>query len=119
MKLSDIHFSYNTNVAIDNISLTISQGDFVAVVGPNGAGKSMMIKIIAGLIKVNKGTSSNWWRRYIYSKGTRVNWLCAPELWKKYPRISCNGKRGCCFRPNFGNCCCEKNIRLSVILRIT
>ncbi|EIW17245.1 MULTISPECIES: metal ABC transporter ATP-binding protein [Pelosinus] len=55
VKLFDIHFSYNTNVAIDNISLTISQGDFVAVVGPNGAGKSTMLKIIAGLIKPTRG----------------------------------------------------------------
>lgn len=55
VKLSDIHFSYNNNVAIENISLTISPGDFVAVVGPNGAGKSTILKIMAGLIKPTKG----------------------------------------------------------------
>lgn len=55
VKLSNIHFSYNANVALDDISLTVSQGDFVAVVGPNGAGKSTLLKIMAGLIKPTSG----------------------------------------------------------------
>lgn len=55
VNLSNIYFSYGTNVALDHISLTISKGDFVAVVGPNGAGKSTLLKIVAGLIKPMNG----------------------------------------------------------------
>ncbi len=53
--LSDIHFSYNYNEVLSDISLDIAQGDFVSVVGPNGAGKSTMLKIMAGLIKPTRG----------------------------------------------------------------
>lgn len=49
--LSDINFAYDNNPVLKDISMTIDQGDFVAVVGPNGAGKSTMLKILAGLIK--------------------------------------------------------------------
>ncbi len=53
--LSNIHFSYDYNVVLQEISMTIAKGDFVAVVGPNGAGKSTMLKIMAGLIKPTQG----------------------------------------------------------------
>jgi zinc transport system ATP-binding protein len=55
VKLSDVNFSYNNNVALRDISLTISKGDFVAVVGPNGAGKSTLLRIMAGLIRPTRG----------------------------------------------------------------
>ena len=53
--LSDINFAYENNPVLTDISMTIEQGDFVAVVGPNGAGKSTMLKVMAGLIKPMKG----------------------------------------------------------------
>lgn len=53
--LTDIHFAYNYNETLKDISLTIGKGDFVAVVGPNGAGKSTMLKIMAGLLKPTRG----------------------------------------------------------------
>lgn len=55
VKLSEISFFYNNNIALENVSLAISPGDFVAVVGPNGAGKSTMLKIMAGLITPTRG----------------------------------------------------------------
>lgn len=58
VNLSEISFFYNNNIALENVSLTIAQGDFVAVVGPNGAGKSTMLKIMAGLIKPTRGQIS-------------------------------------------------------------
>lgn len=69
VKLSEISFSYNNNIAIENISLTISQGDFVAVVGPNGAGKSTMLKIMAGLIKPTRGQVSIGGKDMFTAKG--------------------------------------------------
>jgi zinc/manganese transport system ATP-binding protein len=37
---------------LNDVSLTISQGEFVAVLGPNGAGKSTLMRAILGLIPV-------------------------------------------------------------------
>ena len=43
-------------LALNNISLTIPQGEVIGILGPNGAGKSTLFKIIAGLIKADAGS---------------------------------------------------------------
>src|SRR5258708_5116134 len=42
-------------VAVNDINLTVSRGEFFAVLGPNAAGKTTTIKILAGLIKATSG----------------------------------------------------------------
>ncbi len=41
--------------AVQNISLSMKEGDFVALVGPSGCGKSTLLRIITGLIKPSSG----------------------------------------------------------------
>jgi NitT/TauT family transport system ATP-binding protein len=41
--------------ALDNVSLQVSEGDFVCLVGPSGCGKSTLLSIIAGLEKPDSG----------------------------------------------------------------
>ncbi len=43
------------NFCIDDISLNMDKGDYCAVVGISGAGKSILLELIAGLIKPDKG----------------------------------------------------------------
>ncbi len=45
----------NEKVALDDISLTLEDGDFVTVIGGNGAGKSTMLNAIAGTFPVDEG----------------------------------------------------------------
>lgn len=45
----------NEKIALDNISLTINDGDFVTVIGSNGAGKSTLLNAIAGVFNVDSG----------------------------------------------------------------
>ena len=42
--------------ALDNLSLTLQEGDFVTVIGGNGAGKSTMLNAIAGTFAVDSGS---------------------------------------------------------------
>jgi ABC-2 type transport system ATP-binding protein len=42
-------------IAVDNISLSISEGEIFGFLGPNGAGKSTTINMIAGLLRSNDG----------------------------------------------------------------
>src|SRR6201991_4468418 len=43
------------NVAVDDLSLTIAEGDFFGFLGPNGAGKSTTIHCITGIATVTSG----------------------------------------------------------------
>ncbi|MGD6934941.1 MAG: energy-coupling factor ABC transporter ATP-binding protein [Candidatus Bathyarchaeia archaeon] len=55
--IEDIHYSYANNVeALKGVSLTIKDGEFVAIMGQNGAGKTTFIKHFNGLLKPSMGT---------------------------------------------------------------
>jgi NitT/TauT family transport system ATP-binding protein len=45
-----------TILALHDISFTLDQGEFCALVGPSGCGKSTLLKVIAGLVKQTVGT---------------------------------------------------------------
>ncbi|UTT68465.1 ABC transporter ATP-binding protein/permease [Arthrobacter sp. DNA4] len=57
VKLKDIRFTYTGSEieVIKGISLTIRQGQHIAIVGENGAGKSTLIRILAGLYRPDSG----------------------------------------------------------------
>ncbi len=46
---------YKTVRAVDNISMTIEQGEIVGYLGPNGAGKSTTIKMMTGVLEPTSG----------------------------------------------------------------
>src|SRR6476620_5893595 len=45
-------------VAVDDVSLTIADGEFMVLVGPSGCGKSTLLRMIAGLEEITDGTIS-------------------------------------------------------------
>ncbi len=46
----------NEKLALDHVSLTLNEGDFVTVIGGNGAGKSTLLNAVAGVWGVDEGT---------------------------------------------------------------
>jgi phospholipid/cholesterol/gamma-HCH transport system ATP-binding protein len=52
----DLHKSFGTNHVLRGIDLDVYQGENVVVLGRSGTGKSVLIKIIAGLLKPDKGS---------------------------------------------------------------
>ena len=48
----------NEKRAINGVSLTLEDGDFVTVIGGNGAGKSTLLNLVAGVYTVDRGTIS-------------------------------------------------------------
>jgi energy-coupling factor transport system ATP-binding protein len=58
IELRNVTFSYSeedARPALNNVSLTINQGEWIAIIGPNGSGKSTLAKTINGLIEANSG----------------------------------------------------------------
>ena len=47
---------YDTQLALNNVSLEIGKGEIVGLLGPNGAGKSTLMKIITCFIPPTEGT---------------------------------------------------------------
>ena len=56
IEVKGVHFTYPSGVeALKGVSLTIRNGEFVAVMGQNGAGKTTLVKQFNGLLKPTKG----------------------------------------------------------------
>jgi ABC-type polysaccharide/polyol phosphate transport system ATPase subunit len=47
--------TYETQLALDDVSFMIEPGEFFGVIGPNGSGKSTLLKIIAGIYRPDTG----------------------------------------------------------------
>ncbi|MCH4012919.1 MAG: ABC transporter ATP-binding protein/permease [Solobacterium sp.] len=55
--LKSVAFHYpDTDAGVENVTLTIHQGEKVAVVGKNGSGKSTMLKLLLGVYQPDTGT---------------------------------------------------------------
>jgi cobalt transport protein ATP-binding subunit len=53
----DVRFKYQSGVeALKGISLTVKEGEFLAIMGQNGAGKTTLVKHFNGLLKPSSGT---------------------------------------------------------------
>lgn len=57
VELSNVDFGYTATPVVEDISLCIDSGEYVAIVGPNGSGKSTLMKLMLGLLRPDEGTA--------------------------------------------------------------
>ncbi|MCP8323309.1 MAG: ABC transporter ATP-binding protein [Candidatus Methylarchaceae archaeon HK02M2] len=55
LEILNLWKSYNGNQAVRGLDLKIARGEIFGLLGPNGAGKTTTLKIIVGLLKMDKG----------------------------------------------------------------
>ena len=55
--LSGVTFGYTATPVVEDVSLTVDSGEYVAVVGPNGSGKSTLMRLMLGLIGPDAGAA--------------------------------------------------------------
>jgi multiple sugar transport system ATP-binding protein len=53
--IKDLVKTYGTVYAVRDVSLTVNDGEFVALVGPSGCGKTTTLNLVAGLIPITEG----------------------------------------------------------------
>lgn len=56
--IKNVSFAYDKQMILENISLSVEEKDFLAIIGPNGGGKSTLLKLILGIIKPKSGSIS-------------------------------------------------------------
>lgn len=56
IRVDNVSFSYDDNRVLNNISLSVQEGEFVALLGHNGCGKSTMAKLFNVLLSPQSGT---------------------------------------------------------------
>lgn len=65
------HYVQGTVEAVKDLSLSLRNGELLAILGPSGCGKSSTLRMIAGIEDITKGE--------IYLDGEIINWLSAKE----------------------------------------
>ena len=68
LQLTGISLTFGGTPVFDDLSLTVQEGDRVALVGRNGSGKSTLMKVMAGLVEPDRG-------EVIVPAGTRVGYM--------------------------------------------
>ena len=58
IEIKNVSKKYSNHLAVDDLTLTIPNGKVVGLLGPNGAGKSTTLKMIAGILSIDKGNIS-------------------------------------------------------------
>ena len=55
IEIKDLVKKYDDTIAVDNINLSIEEGEIYGILGPNGAGKSTTISLICSLLNQSLG----------------------------------------------------------------
>ena len=55
IEVKNLYFSYDKEYVLEDVNMSISSKDFLAIIGPNGGGKSTFLKLLLGILKPTKG----------------------------------------------------------------
>src|SRR6202165_599957 len=58
VSVNGLRKAYGEKVVLDDVDLTIGEGEVFALLGPNGAGKTTIVRIISTLIPADAGTAT-------------------------------------------------------------
>ncbi len=56
LQIQHVSKSFGTVRAVDDVSISLEQGDNLAIIGESGCGKTTLAKMMMGLIKPDKGS---------------------------------------------------------------
>jgi len=56
INIKDLFFKYEKEYVLEDINFQVQENDFLTILGPNGGGKSTLVKLILGILKLQKGS---------------------------------------------------------------
>jgi branched-chain amino acid transport system ATP-binding protein len=91
LELADLRVHYGNVAAVDGVSVTVGEGEIVAIIGPNGAGKTSTLRALSGLVRpsggrvVFRGVDISRWRPH---RIVGLGLSHAPEGRRLFPQMS-------------------------------
>ena len=80
LELTNVSVAFEAIEVIRNLSLTISEGEFVAIVGPSGCGKTTLLNLLAGFERPSAGSIECQGRvRMVYQEDGLFPWATVTE----------------------------------------
>jgi len=86
IEISHLKFKYSDEapLVLDDVSITIEPGEYVAIIGPSGSGKSTLLRLLLGFEKPNEGS--------IYFDQTDISLFDIKALRRRFGVVLQNGK---------------------------
>lgn len=76
VELEDVTFGYETTLAVEEVSFSIEDGQFLGLIGPNGSGKTTLLKLILGLEQPDRGSVRLFGEpAHKFGDGTRIGYV--------------------------------------------
>src|SRR5262249_24156870 len=91
LELTELSVHYGNVAAVDGVSVTVHEGEIVAIIGPNGAGKTSTLRALSGLVRpsagriVFRGVDISRWRAHRIVTLGRSH---APEGRRLFPQMT-------------------------------
>ena len=81
LNILDLSFSYDELPVLEGLSLSVADGELVAIMGESGCGKSTLLHLIAGLLKPTQGSISVDTEEitYVFQEPRLFPWLSLKE----------------------------------------
>jgi ABC-type branched-subunit amino acid transport system ATPase component/ABC-type branched-subunit amino acid transport system permease subunit len=70
LSVTEVRKTYGGLLAVDDVSLTVNEGETLGIIGPNGAGKTTLFELLAGFVPADRG-------RVLYDSSNVTGW--SPE----------------------------------------